>query len=106
MNESETLKEGRAISIIKDILRILSKYIAVELHKSIHSEINKYIEDVVEKSIKGLFNVGIVVSLIGIGFLLFFWGIASYIDRFFNNIGFGFIIIGIMVVLMGIKWWL
>jgi hypothetical protein len=55
----------------------------------------------IEKSRKKLFTIGTSVALAGTGFFLTLWGIASTIDTVFVMRGFGFVLIGLIAVLIG-----
>ncbi len=89
------------MSFIKDLMQGFSNTVIRELQDSIHEEINKQIDDAIEKSMKKMFIIGTAVSLIAIGSFLFLWGVASGIDKIFNMEGLGFVIFGIFGILIG-----
>lgn len=55
----------------------------------------------VEKSSKHLFTIGISIALIGTGFFIFMWGIATSIDTLFTMKGMGYVLIGVLAALIG-----
>ncbi len=55
----------------------------------------------IEKSRKELFTIGVSIALAGIGFFLILWGIAATIDTIFAMRGFGFVLVGIIAILIG-----
>ncbi len=63
--------------------------------------ISNEIVEGIEKSRKKLFAIGVSIALAGIGFFLVLWGIASIIDVIFTMRGFGFVMVGIIAVLIG-----
>jgi len=64
--------------------------------------IGKIIEDDIERFRKELFTTGVAISLVGIGFFLMLWGIASTIDEIFSMRGLGFVLIGLLGLLTGV----
>lgn len=73
-----------------------------EAQKHVSDAIGNGIAQGVEKSRKKLVAVGVSIALIGIGLFLILWGIATSIDMIFEMRGFGYVLIGIPVVLIGI----
>ncbi|MCX9084036.1 MAG: hypothetical protein OIN87_04455 [Candidatus Methanoperedens sp.] len=63
--------------------------------------IGNSIEDGLEKSRKKIFIIGVAISIVATGFFLIFWGIASAIDSMFVMRGLGFVLIGLLGVLIG-----
>ena len=66
-----------------------------------HGGLDTEIAEGIEKSRKKLFTIGVSIELVGIGFFLILWGIASTIDAIFAMRGFGFVLVGIIAVLSG-----
>jgi hypothetical protein len=73
-----------------------------EAQKHVSDAIGNGIAQGVEKSRKKLFSVGVSIALIGIGLFLLLWGIATSIDIIFKMDGFGYVLIGIPAILIGI----
>jgi hypothetical protein len=55
-----------------------------------------------EKSRKKLLAIGVSIALAGIGFFLILWGISSAIDAISAMQGFGFVLVGIIAVLIAV----
>ena len=66
-----------------------------------HGGLDTEIAEGIEKSRKKLFTIGVSIALVGIGFFLILWGIATTIDAIFAMRGFGFVLVGIIAVLTG-----
>ncbi len=66
-----------------------------------HGGIGNSIEEGIEKFRKELFITGVAISIAATGFFLTFWGIASAIDKMFAMRGIGFVLIGLLGVLIG-----
>jgi hypothetical protein len=73
-----------------------------EARKQVSDAIGDGIAQGVEKSRKKLLAVGVSIALIGIGLFLILWGIATSIDMVFGMRGFGYVLIGIPAILIGI----
>jgi len=84
-----------------DFLCGLSKSIIQGLSETHRRGIGDDIVEGIEKSRKKLFTIGVSISIAGTGFFLTLWGIASVIDAMFAMQGFGFVLIGILAVLIG-----
>lgn len=84
-----------------DFLCGLSKSIIQGLSETPRRGIGDDIVEGIEKSRKKLFTIGVSISIAGTGFFLTLWGIASVIDAVFAMQGFGFVLIGILAVLIG-----
>ncbi len=63
--------------------------------------IGNCIEEGIEKFKKKLFITGVAISLAATGFFLTLWGIASFIDAMFTMRGLGFVLIGLIGVMLG-----
>lgn len=59
------------------------------------------IEEDIEKSKHKLFIIVISVTFFSAGIFTTVWGIASYIDHIYAMQGLGFVLIGIIVILIG-----
>lgn len=59
------------------------------------------IEENIEKSKTRLFIIAISITIFSTGVFATIWGIASYVDKRFAMEGLGFVLIGIMVILVG-----
>jgi hypothetical protein len=66
-----------------------------------HGGLGNEIVEGIEKSKKKLFTIGVSIAIAGIGFFLILWGIASAIDAMFTMRGLGFVLVGIIAVLIG-----
>ncbi len=86
------------VGFSNSILQNMSK----EGQKEISHVIGEGIAEGIEKSGKELFSIGISITLIGIGFFLIIWGIATTVDIIFAMKGFGYILIGIFAILIGL----
>jgi hypothetical protein len=64
--------------------------------------IGKILVHDMEKFRKEIFTTGVAISLVGAGFFLVLWGIASTIDEIFSMRGLGFVLIGLFGVLTGV----
>lgn len=93
------------MSSIKDFFMGFSNSILQNMSKERQKEISHIIgegmAEGIEKSGSALFSIGISITLIGIGFFLTVWGIATTIDIIFAMKGFGYILIGIFAILIG-----
>jgi hypothetical protein len=85
---------------IKDFLRGLSKSI-IQGFTEAQCGIGDSIYEGIEKSRKKIFIIGVAISLTGSGFFLILWGIASAIDSMFVMRGLGYVLIGLLGVLIG-----
>ena len=77
-------------------------YMSKEGRKEISHIIGESIREGIEKSGKELYYIGISIIIIGTGFFLIALGIATYIDIIFAMKGFGYILIGIFAILIGL----
>ncbi len=59
------------------------------------------IDEDIEKSKGKLFAIAISIATIFVGILTIIWGVASYVDTRFTMQGLGFVIIGIIAILIG-----
>jgi hypothetical protein len=59
------------------------------------------IEEDIAKSKMKLFIIAISIAMILAGIFVIIWGIASYVDTRFAMQGLGFVLIGIIVILIG-----
>ncbi len=71
------------------------------ISKSIIQGFGNSIKEGMEKFRKKLAITVVAISLIGIGFFLTLWGIASAIDVMFTMRGLGYVLIGLLAVLTG-----
>ncbi len=72
-----------------------------EVKKVESDAIRNGIVDGVEKCSKQLFTIGISIALIGTGFFIAMWGIATSIDTIFAMKGTGYVLIGVVTALLG-----
>jgi hypothetical protein len=86
---------------IVDFIHGLSHSLMQGLSAAQGHELGNDIAEGIEKSRKKLFTIGASVALAGTGFFLTLWGIASTIDAVFVMRGFGFVLIGLIAVLIG-----
>lgn len=84
-----------------DFICGLSRSILLGLGEANKHGISNEVAEGIEKSRNKLFTIGISVSLAGTGFFLIMWGIASAVDSIFAMRGFGFVIMGIFVIMIG-----
>ncbi len=68
----------------------------------INSSKKHEIEEDIEKSKIKLFILAISIAMFSTGIFVTIWGIASYVDQKFAMQGFGFVLVGIMVILTGV----
>lgn len=80
-----------------EVFKILSS----DAPKLAGDAIGKGIAEGVKKSSEKLFSVGIAIALIATGFFLLLWGIASALDAYFAMRGLGYVLIGIIALLLG-----
>lgn len=71
------------------------------LSKSIIQGFGNSLKESMEKFRKKVAITVVAISLIGIGFFLTLWGIASAIDMMFTMRGLGYVLIGLLAVLTG-----
>ncbi len=83
---------------IIDFIHGFSESVIQSLNKAQKHEI----EEDIEKSKIKLFFLAISIALFSTGIFITIWGIATYIDHRFNMQGFGFVIIGVTVILAGV----
>lgn len=60
------------------------------------------IEEDIEKSKMKLFVLATSIAIFSTGLFVTIWGISSYVDQKFAMQGFGFVLVGIMVILAGV----
>jgi hypothetical protein len=85
---------------IIDFLSGLSKSI-IQGFTEAHGEISNSVEECIEEFRKKLFITGVAISIVGVGFFMILWGIASAIDKMFAMKGLGYVLIGLLGVLTG-----
>jgi len=85
---------------IIDFLSGLSKSVIQGLSEA-HDVIGNSIEESIEKFRKKIFITGVAISIAATGFFMIFWGIASALEAMFAMRGLGFVLIGLLGVLIG-----
>ncbi|KCZ73096.1 hypothetical protein ANME2D_00155 [Candidatus Methanoperedens nitroreducens] len=90
------------IELISSLSRLVIQRFSSEAQKLTSEAIGDGIADGVQKSSQRLFSIGVSIALIGTGFFLTLWGIATGIDTFFEMRGFGYVLIGILAALAGV----
>ncbi len=73
-----------------------------EAEKRTKDIISDGIKEGIEKSSHKILSIGISIALIGAGFFLAIWGIGTTIDTIFSMKGSGYLLIGIMTILIGL----
>ncbi len=84
------------VGLTKSIIHGLS-----EAQRLSSESIGNGIADGLEKSRKKIYSISISVVLIGTGFFLTLWGVATSIDVIFAMHGLGYVMIGIPAALLG-----
>lgn len=89
------------IKFLLDLSKSIIESFPEKVQKQASEAIGSGIAEGVEKSKKKFFYLGISIALIGTGFFLTLWGIATGIDTIFAMQGLGYVLIGILAILGG-----
>ena len=72
------------------------------LYNEIEISIGKSIAAIIVKFRKELLSTVVAIVLVGTGFFLMLWGIASTVDAIFAMRGLGYVLIGLLGLLAGV----
>lgn len=89
------------IESVGESSKYIIQWISNEIERLASNAVCNGITEGLEKSREKLFSLAISIALLGTGFFITLWGIATAIDTFFAMRGFGYVFIGILSVLTG-----
>ena len=81
--------------------RLAIERVSSETQQFASDTIGDGIAEGIKRSRESIFSLGISIALMGTGFFLTLWGIATGIDTYFAMRGLGYVLIGVLVAVTG-----
>ena len=89
------------IESLGDLSKLAIQQFSSEAQKYVSDAICDGITEGIQKSREKLFSIAVSTALVGTGFFLTLWGIATSIDLFFAMRGMGYVLIGLLAAAAG-----